>query len=241
MTDSAINFALPSKTRSLLCLILLTWMLPSLCLADRGRKARIAVNVQFDPVSSIGLLISPTTSLQILDTETSRDSSGNIIVSFPYSKAQTAKGMVASAMVVSESGEIAFGRTVPLAGKAGGASMYARLPECKNKLPSGTTIQGQYALLESLVEIRGKRRRYSRVKLEEILDDVFLDRLKKIESGFGLESSSALDPMMNPVDLAQRLSALKAAVMTYETYKAKNQKAADAAQVSVGEAKLTDQ
>jgi hypothetical protein len=182
-------------------------------------KAHVPVTGIGEPASAIGLLISRKGSEQVLKTSTSVDAHGNVVVSFPYPKSLAQSGGTASAMVVDTEGNYALGQVIALRPR-GATSPISTLPACEP--PKRThSITAQYALLESLVEIRGRRRTLMQDKIREILEGDLAGRLRKIEQGFGLQTDTVLNAEMNPAELIDRLARILHSMESFQANKRK--------------------
>ncbi len=107
---------------------------------------------------------------------------------------------------------------------------FADLPDPRAVVPmcdlSSTTFKvahSQEALMESLVEIRERRIQVNNKKLAELAPKELIDRLKRLESGFGFHYKEQLSLNLPPEQLATRLDALFYAISRYEYHKKERQ------------------
>lgn len=189
--------------------------------AGNYAKAIVPVAHIGEPVSAVGILVSRKGSEQVLKTSTSRDAHGNLVVSFPYPKSLVKSGGTATAMVVDQQGQYAFGEVVPLRPN-GASALISALPGCPKK-DHNLGMTAQYALLESLVEIRGQRRKLLQNKIGELLSAGLAERLHRIEAGFGLQQAEAINQDMNPAELIDRLSRVLHSVQSYQVNREQQQ------------------
>jgi len=175
--------------------------------APKLKTIEINVETSIEPHSAVGLLISASGSIQQPVKDFRRADDHTLIVPVPYNEENLPKDTVATAVVFSEKGQAAFGDVRPVFSPDPRDS-FLTIPDCAPEKISEAALQGQLSLLESLVQVRAARRGVAQVKVIQLMHDEFLERLKKLERGFGLIHPVALSPDMPPVQLLDRLSRL---------------------------------
>ena len=196
------------------CLVLL------LCSPVSAQENVIQVNVSgsFRPVGSQGLLMTkdkviskPVINVELLANE-------NMLVSIPYHPQEIADGAFATAILFGPQGEIVFGDVKMVTDAATAGSFYA-LPDCDMNPAVPTGLNQQMGLLESLVEIRAARREAHQLRLKKTLSGSFVDKLSRLERGFGLNYNKKLSADLEAYELVDRLSRLNNAIRSYQAKK----------------------
>lgn len=193
--------------------------------AAEQQTAFVTVEAGFEPVSSVGLLISPDNpAQQILGNQVEQTYAGVFTVSFPYDPEQTVYGTLATAMLLSAEGEFAFGNLTMLP-PAGQQISNEPVPACPP--PEGDArFHNSMSILSRLIKNRTERRNNRMEYLERVLDQDLLDKLVKLEKMFGLDGSGQLSTDMNPVELVDRLTRIHSALKTWAIHKQKRKEAA---------------
>jgi hypothetical protein len=182
---------------------------PSAVFAD-GQKVQVEVDAQFEPASSIGLILSPETTIEKAVSSVKETALHTKIVTFPYSDADIGDNSVATALLVSPDGEIAVGNVRPLSFDEDSEDLM--LPVCKEPAQAATLNMEQHGVLQTLIEYRTTRRKLTRLKVVRAMDDQELEKLNRIEERLGLARSEALTPDLNPVVLIDRLTRITEAL-----------------------------
>ncbi len=200
---------IPAYVTAILCLTLL--VSPSRVSADGTEGlAQINISAPFEPVRGVGLLLTPKSVVEVPSLKIEKVAEGIFVVSFTYPKDAKKKDTFASAMITSESGEMAFGDTRSLAGGIE-SSIYA-LPKCPPGKGPPSLDESKFGAFESLVGFRAQRRETYQKELEGILDDDFIKTLTKLEEGFGLQRGRPISAKLPPAELIERLSRINATV-----------------------------
>lgn len=185
-----------------------------------GQDRTIQVNVSgnFRPSASQGFIFvkqkvipKPVMKVEMLADE-------NMLVSIPYQPQEIEDGAFATAVLFGPQGEVAFGDVKLVTDSASTKSFYS-LPDCQEKVEVPPGLSQQIGLLESLVEIRAARREAHQLRLRKTLDDTFLEKLRRLERGFGLSYSKKLSPDLSAFELVDRLSRLSNAIKNYQSNK----------------------
>lgn len=191
--------------------------LPALGLAQGfTRNVEINVHAQFDPAQAVGLIFSAGGTEQKLGPKLRRVSEDTILVSFPVVESSISADSFGSALVISNDGQVALGDVKSLALRSEHSS-FLSLPACiEQEDPSALRIS-EVGPLQRLVEFRSKRRNVSRDKIKLLLNDELLEKIAKLEAGFGLDRAKPLAADTHPLELIDRASRLIQAVTAYKT------------------------
>jgi len=177
----------------------------------------VDVKTSFSPVAAVGIIMVEGETRQETLVKLEQVNENNLTVSFPFTKSDLDKHATVSAIVVSEDGELAFGSVKPVRYNLG--SVHS-IPQCKDGSQVSTAgLESQVALLESLLQIRSERRSTYQANLNKELSGDFLNRLKELESGLGLQVYPELSPDSEPVELTDRLSRLKNSIQQFKARK----------------------
>ena len=198
--------------------LLLLWLLALPGWAEE-RVVKVLVDAAFEPTQSVGLVISKNSSTQKLKTSLDRIAEHLWSVSFKVSPADLSADHFASALVLSNAGEMAFGEVINLDTQSASSS-FVSLPTCPGDSIDISKVANQFALVESLVGVRSERAKVLKEAITTELDEPTLLRFKKLEEGFGLERSAALSAELASTDLLDRLLRIKAAIDNLEYEKA---------------------
>lgn len=186
--------------------------------ADKQKGGSIQVDVSsfVEPATAIGLLMSSGKTLQKFNPKIEKPSPGTITVTFPYSAAEISPDSMATALVVSEKGEVVFGNVKPITGTEVDQAL-GMLPLCPDDQQVSAALASQSSLLEELYRIRLKRRDQAKAQAEQLMSGEFLERLQKLERGFGLAREKELNATLGPLELIDRLTRLRDALRNWET------------------------
>lgn len=173
----------------------------------------VAVNVaaRFVPASGLGLVLVPDGVIQKTEPKIDRISPDYVIVSFTVSRSEIARDSMATAVVMSDSGDVAFGDVKPLIPPLERSSFFT-IPDCPTPQRDPTTLVNDAGLLESLVSIRAQRREANKKKLSALIDPSFQAKLSRAESIFGLSHEAPMTADLPPHELVDRASRLLQAV-----------------------------
>jgi hypothetical protein len=166
--------------------------------AQGVKHIEITVSTPFEPVNAVGLLFSERGTVQQPVPPPRRVDESNIIVRVPYRDDLPRDTMAVGAVrqVFSPDPKESF----------------LSIPDCVPERITEATIQNQMSAIESLVQIRSKRRGLAQVQVAQLMSDKFLERLKKLEKGFGLQYQTELAPDLPPVQLIDRLQRILLAI-----------------------------
>ncbi len=178
--------------------------------AQAVKHIEITVSAPFEPVNAVGLLFSERGTVQQPVPTPRRIDESNIIVRVPY-RDDLPRDTMATAMLFAADGTMAVG-AVRQVFSPDPRESFLSIPECVPEKVTEATIQNQMSAIESLVQIRSKRRGLAQVQVAQLMSDKFLERLKKLEKGFGLQYQTELAPDLPPVQLIDRLQRILLAI-----------------------------
>lgn len=182
--------------------------------ASDDQLVRVTVNAAFEPSSSLGLIMSEESTTQKIKPRIEKHSSGLYVVSFPVSKKEIKAGSLATAMLISDSGEVAAGDLIALSPNMPDPAILA-LPECTLPPVSIEAVRAQYATLDSLVNLRLRQRDLLKNSINSELSGDLLAKLQQLERGFGLKLTQELSADLRPYELFDRLARLKTAIANH--------------------------
>lgn len=214
-----------TKIKGLVPLMILTALLLFGALpaqAQFSRDVTVLVHSTSKPSSAQGMILANGQLIRKADTEISKIDGSTYSVKFSYYRREAHNGnATATAQIIGKDGSVAYGNLVPLLWTRI-SNPLVELPLCDEETEVQPKVKRQFALIESLIEIRTKRRRFAKVKVKNILDAGFLKRLQRLERGFGLAiNEPELSPKLPPAILNDRISRILHAVKTYDLFKAK--------------------
>jgi hypothetical protein len=193
-----------------------------ICLAHAdsvaGSAVQVDVSSSIEPATGVGLLISAGKTIQKVNPKIEKAGPGAITVTIPYSNSEISSDTVATALVVSDKGEVVFGNVRPVLGTELDAAL-ATIPLCSDDQVNTAALSGQLSLLEELYRIRVKRRDEHKNKAARILSGNLLERLQKLERGFGLAREKELSADLTAFELLDRVSRLRDALKNWEKKK----------------------
>lgn len=215
---NSLNTTVPTILCGSLSAMLCCALVPGLCIAasEPAKSVQVDVYSHVEPSTAVGLLMSAGKTIQKLNPKIEKPSTGTITVSFPYSADEIAPDSVATALVVSEKGEVVFGNVKPVTGTEVDQGL-GSLPLCPEEQQVSAALASQSSLLEELYRIRLKRRDQAKLQTTEVLNGPFLERLQKLERGFGLARERELNAELSPLELIDRLSRIRDALRNWET------------------------
>ncbi len=189
------------------------------------RLVQVPIHATFEPKVTLGLVMRETGTTQKLETESTRDRFGNILVSFKVADTdidtEGNTDTFVTAIAISEEDEIAFGEMRPLiSGMLKPAHL--TMPDCPTQSALSPTIQGQFAQLQSLVAVRKEMRDKFQAQLRTALSGELLTKLQKLEDGFGFRYEYSLSPDLPPFELLQRLTRLNMSIKNVKENKVRS-------------------
>lgn len=198
----------------------------SICCATfvsaQDRSIEINVNAGFKPVTMIGLLMTDGRTIQKSISKSEQISADVTMLTIPYQPEEVDSGTMATAMLIGPEGEVAMGDVKLITGSRSTKSFHS-LPECSDELNVPPGLSDQVGLLESLVEIRSARREGNQLRISQIMSGPFLEKLRRLEKGFGMKHATKLSEDLTAFELVDRLSRLSNAIKNYQTSKQENQ------------------
>lgn len=205
-------------------LFLFTWLIlcPLTSLAD---EIEINVHTRSDPISALGIIFAENKIAQQPGTSFERISEDVVVVKIPYDiDSLPSKMPFVTAYLLTYDNQIVFG-DIRLLKFSDSSSSFWRIPICEienQTIKSQIPLSEQLNYLESLLEVRGKKREVARKLLQDKLTPDFLLRLQKLEKSFGFESEMALSAELSALELVERISRIKNTVALYQSTKNKN-------------------
>ncbi|MCB0309691.1 MAG: hypothetical protein KDD42_00565 [Bdellovibrionales bacterium] len=183
-----------------------------------AEQVEILVESTFEPHTAAGLLLSNAKSIQKPNPQVRKYDDSQYLVSFDYEPSELKGDTVATAMIVSSDGKVAFGDVTPIL-KAGFSPLVLNLPRCAHTETTKVTLQGQYALIESLVNIRSNRLKVLKQGIKKKMSGNLLTRLQNLERGFGLERIRPLSSELPVSELVDRLARLQVAIQNLQSHR----------------------
>ena len=184
----------------------------------QDRSIEINVNANFKPVSMLGLLMTEGKTIQKSISKSEQISDDVTMLTIPYQPEEVDSGTLATAMLIGPDGEVAMGDVKLITGSRSTKSFHS-LPECSDELNVPPGLSDQVGLLESLVEIRSARREGNQLRISQIMSGPFLEKLRRLEKGFGMKHATKLSEDLTAFELVDRLSRLANAIKNYQTSK----------------------
>ena len=176
------------------------------------RSISVLVDTDLEPTEASVLLLSAQCTIQKPTKLIGRNQLGQIQVTFSYDSKEVRPDTVASAIVRTAAGDVAFGFVKSLSEQTLDT---VSLPTCDASEGESPALESQVGLIRSLVQVRTARREIVQKKLAAVMAEDFLETMKKLERGFGLVYSSELSSELPPSELVDRLSRLLNAVTNY--------------------------
>ncbi len=201
--------------RAIICSIITSALLVSNAFAQ-GFTRNIEINVftKSDPAQAVGLVFSSSGAEQKLGPKLRRVSDELVIVTYPLNENNIQADTFGSALVILANGDVVLGEVKPLALRAEHSSAYS-LPACVEPEDSSALKISEVGPLQRLVDFRTRRRTIAKDKLRLILSDEFVDKLGKLEQGFGLARESQLNADTHPLEIIDRATRLANAIRNY--------------------------
>jgi hypothetical protein len=213
------NLNSSSYYKSIVFLILTLAVLLNTASAE---EIQIEVKTKDSATAALGIFFDSQKIAQQPNTKIERLNEDFLILSIPYdrTKIELTSGFV-SAYVLTDKNEIVFGTTKMLPPLGKSDSIW-RLPTCPNSAvnpKAGIPIQEQLNYLESLFQIRLKKRELLAAEVKELLNPKTITALSTIETRFGLTHDQALNEETNPYLLNNRIRQIKDAILLYKVSK----------------------
>jgi hypothetical protein len=188
----------------------------------QDRTIQVNATANFKPISAIGIIMTNNKVLQNPVSKFEQISEEVTMLTIPYDINEVDSGSMVTAYLIGPQGEIAMG-DVKLITSAQSTKSFYSLPECKNeiKLPPGLTDQSGW--VEKILNVRLARREAYQLLIGQILSGNFLQRLQKLEKGFGIERTTKLTADLSAFELVDRLSRIASAIKSYQTSKQKTE------------------
>jgi hypothetical protein len=186
-----------------------------------AQTAEVVIDTKLEPTSAAGFVMT-TAGTSRVDATFSKLENGMLAVSFPFSAPGEGEEVPEiTAVVTAANGEMAFGQVRPLTAPDP-KKLLIELPECELEEPPASPSVEQLGLLLKLVEVRSARRELAQIKVNRLMEGPFLEKLRKLEDGFGLAAGEVpLDVNLSSVELVTRLSKIAIAIKNYELHKEK--------------------
>lgn len=194
--------------------IFLTLILFVLCAVQSlsfAESVHVVAVSEFEPTSTIGLIITPGETFQITETKVRRLEEGKYDIEFAVPETNKGVDTLVSAILFSSDGTIAFAPTKDL-----NSRLPSELPTCTTEKLTIDADEGQIGLLQSLVALRTARRTNAQDRLNKALTGPFLEKLKKLERGFGITYPQPLSATRPPTELIDRLTRIVNAVKNFQ-------------------------
>jgi hypothetical protein len=204
------------RLRNILAAVLFASVIPIVAMAQGfTRNVEINVHSSFDPAQAVGLIFSSSGTEQKLGPKLRRVSEDMIVVSFPVVESSISADTFGSALVISNDGQVALGDVKSLALRSEHSSFYSLAACIEQEDPSALRIS-EVGPIQRLVEFRSKRRAVSRDKIKLLLNEDFLQKIAKLEQGFGLDRTKPLAADTHPLEIIDRASRLIQAITAYK-------------------------
>jgi hypothetical protein len=178
------------------------------------RELTFELTVPFSPLSGLGVIMDVASTKTISNVSIKPVRDGVYQAKFTVPEDGVSKEALASVALFSSDGQMTFS-TVQLIQ----STLFQMPPFCGKKDPVQLSTQNQIGVLQSLVSIRSARRDTAKAKIAQQLNSNYIQRLNKLERGFGLPIAPDLSAEMAPADLIERLSRIVNAVRNYRTTK----------------------
>ncbi len=182
----------------------------------------LLVHTPVTPEKAVGMIITPQGISEKTGVPVTIIEPGLIQVSVPVASSEAKKDSFATSITITEGGELFFSPLKSIADPKRYGS-HLSLPICKNLKVQNRTldenIMSNIGAVQSLLEIRKVRRDFVKLELSALLRGDFLEKLERMETGFGLAGATPLSAEMNPYELTSRLFRILAAVRNYEANK----------------------
>ncbi len=182
-----------------------------------NKKIVVPVHLDFTPVSATGVLIDKNISSLIKNPKVRAQKNGYYSITFSYDPEKFSDKLMASAIIEGQNKETAVAN-VRLANKPSSEELLLSLPVCA-KVDPPASLGDRISLIENLVRVRSEFKSNSKEKLKNIMNKETLEKLEKLEKGFGHNPKTSLSANLSPWELVERLSRIANSVKKYRTLK----------------------
>jgi hypothetical protein len=216
MKCCSLQIKLFSRTAAVLCLLIIATCISKPTHAQETRQIQVDILGKSEPATAVGLILTADSVVEYPKAKIEKGPRGNYFVSFSVPVTDIKSDSVAMGLVLSAQGEALFTNTKTLNDRES-LEAIAAIPSCEGEPLRQVGLSGQVALLNQLVDIRTKLRNVARNKIAATLNGPLLEKLNKLERGFGLGRETELDPGLPPLELVDRLSRIRAAVRNWDS------------------------
>jgi hypothetical protein len=198
-------------------------------LTARAEEIEINVHTKSEPKAALGIFFASGKVVQQTNTFFERVSDDVVVVRLPYEITNLPSASpFATAYLLTTDNKIVFG-DVRLVSMADSADSFWRLDICPadvSKIKVDIPLFEQLSYLESLLEVRIKKREIARKLLQDKLNPELLAYLQKLETRFGLNKDSLLSADLSGLELVERMARLKDMIILYRSSKSSKKPAA---------------
>lgn len=224
MSTSNLQTCFPVWFRNLSCLLLTSCFFSFFSNTLRAEEIEINVYTKSEPKAALGIFFSSGNVVQQPNTSFERINDEVVLVRMPYELNNLPSASpFATAYLLTADNEIVFG-DVRLVSVADPSDSFWRLNTCPadtSKMKVNIPLLEQLSYLESLLEVRLKKRDISRKVLQDKLSSKLLTRLQDLEGRFGLAKDSPLSASLPAVELEERVARLKNTIFLYRSTNSK--------------------
>lgn len=183
------------------------------------RNVTVNVETTLEPKSVVGMLVSSKRTIEKLSAKIERRDDRNLVVTFEFSPTEVDQDSLATAFIISASGEMAFGEMRPVFLDAPDVPFW-QIPECPVQKISSLGPEDE-ATLAQIVQIREMRRQVSKAIIARGLNEDLLPKLIRVEKAFGLARSADLSADLPPLELVDRFNRIAEAIRAHKSGKDK--------------------
>lgn len=187
-----------------------------------AEQVEVTIETKQEIREAIGLILTGKGAQQVTGTKVHQASETLKTISFSFDAEAAGADAVVTAVATLANGEVAFANVRPLVKGQSNRHSFASVPDCVPDESTKVSVSEQFGLFESLVKIRSARREVNQIKIQKLMQGPFLEKLKRLERGFGLAQPRELAPDLSHFELVDRLSRLAAAIRNYNRNKVKS-------------------
>lgn len=187
--------------------------------AAQGNMVQIKVRSSSLPIIGYGLVLSSAGTAKQEASNIEKKPGGEYVVSFKVPADLLKPENFATALVVGDTGDIAYGEVKRMSEKMPEMNLYKPVPPCPVKGADDPFLAAQSGTLEHLVQVRNEKSQLLRKKISEMLTEEYLGKLNAMEQIFGLAPATPLSADLPALELNTRLSRLVAAYRNVEYHK----------------------
>lgn len=170
----------------------------------------VTADSEFTPKKAIGIIFNNKNSKYYHEVSIKKTINNKFLIEF--AEENVTEGSYASAILISDSGEMNFGNVTPINSESLNLD---KLSLCENK--TDINLESQITVLEELVRIRNKRKEIYQIKLIKSLDKEFINKIEELEDKYGLKYSSKINATETPAyELNSRLYNLLSTIKSLE-------------------------